>query len=146
VSNTGSEFSKLTDSEYKKDNAAIWRELNRIVAILDGPPSPGLRDYVNNFITTFNAVEKTRHEENQQKLADISRKMGQRSFWTGLAGVSVALMALIVSIVGIMVGIWLHTHAGITPVQLFHNSMAPAVSWSRQSLQDVVLPASFAPR
>ena len=146
MSNDGPEFSKLTASEYKKDVDSIWRELSRIAAILEGPPFPGLEDYVNTFITEFKAVEKERHTENQQKLADISRRMGQRSFWTGVAGVSVALMALIVSIVGIMVGIWLHTHAGITPVQLFHNSMAPAVSWSRQSLQDVVLPASFAPR
>src|ERR1700679_151868 len=95
VNNVGPEFSKLTASEYKKDVDSIWRELSRIAAILEGPPFPGLEDYVNTFITEFKAVEKERHTENQQKLADISRRMGQRSFWTGVAGALVALIALI---------------------------------------------------
>jgi hypothetical protein len=133
VSNDGPEFSKLTQREYEQDKASIWRELNRIVAILEGPPSPGLRDYVNNFITTFNAVEKTRHEENQQKLADISRKMGQRSFWVGVAGVGVAIMAIVISVVGIMVGIWLHTHANVDLPKLFADPQGMVVSSEEKS-------------
>jgi hypothetical protein len=138
----GTQFSKLTEREYKQDKDAIWRELTRIAAILEGPPFPGLEDYVNTFITEFKAVEKERHTENQQKLADISRKMGQRSFWVAVGGLSVALMALVVSIVGIMVGVWIHEHANINPAKLFQNSGAPTVSL-RQLPQSVTLPTSF---
>jgi hypothetical protein len=145
VSNDGPEFSKLTASEYKKDVDSIWRELNRIAAILEGPPFPGLEDYVNTFITEFKAVEKERHTENQQKLADISRKMGQRSFWIGIAGVSISLMALVVTIVGIMVGIWIHTHANVDLPKLFQDGGAPSVSL-QQLPQNVNLPASFSLR
>jgi hypothetical protein len=138
----GTQFSKLTEREYKQDKDAIWRELTRIAAILEGPPFPGLEDYVNTFITEFKAVEKERHTENQQKLADISRKMGNRSFWVAVGGVSIALMALVVSIVGIMVGIWIHEHATVNPSKLFQNSGAPTVSL-RQLPQSVTLPSSF---
>ena len=138
----GTQFSKLTEREYKQDKDAIWRELTRIAAILEGPPFPGLEDYVNTFITEFKAVEKERHTENQQKLADISRKMGQRSFWVAVGGVSVALMALVVSIVGILVGVWIHEHANINPAKLFQNSGTPTVSL-RQLPQSVTLPTSF---
>lgn len=138
----GTQFSRLTEREYKQDKDAIWRELTRIAAILEGPPFPGLEDYVNTFITEFKAVEKERHTENQQKLADISRKMGQRSFWVAVGGVSIALMALVVSIVGIMVGVWIHEHANVNPSKLFQNSGAPTVSL-RQLPQSVTLPSSF---
>ena len=138
----GTQFSKLTEREYQQDKDAIWRELTRIAAILEGPPFPGLEDYVNTFITEFKAVEKERHTENQQKLADISRKMGNRSFWVAVGGVSIALMALVVSIVGIMVGVWIHEHANINPAKLFQNSGAPTVSL-RQLPQSVTLPTSF---
>jgi hypothetical protein len=138
----GTQFSKLTEREYKQDKDAIWRELTRIAAILEGPPFPGLEDYVNTFITEFKAVEKERHTENQQKLADISRKMGNRSFWVAVGGVSIALMALVVSIVGIMVGIWIHEHATVNPSKLFRDSGAPTVSL-RQPPQSVTLPSSF---
>jgi hypothetical protein len=138
----GTQFSKLTEREYKQDKDAIWRELTRIAAILEGPPFPGLEDYVNTFITEFKAVEKERHTENQQKLADISRKMGNRSFWVAVGGVSIALMALVVSIVGIMVGVWIHEHANVNPSKLFQDSGAPTVSL-RQPPQSVTLPSSF---
>ena len=138
----GTQFSRLTEREYKQDKDAIWRELTRIAAILEGPPFPGLEDYVNTFITEFKAVEKERHTENQQKLADISRKMGQRSFWVAIGGVSIALMALVVSIVGIMVGVWIHEHANVNPSKLFQDSGAPTVSL-RQLPQSVTLPTSF---
>ena len=138
----GTQFSKLTEREYKQDKDAIWRELTRIAAILEGPPFPGLEDYVNTFITEFKAVEKERHTENQQKLADISRKMGNRSFWVAVGGVSIALMALVVSIVGIMVGVWIHEHATVNPSKLFQNSGVPTVSL-RQLPQSVTLPTSF---
>ena len=138
----GTQFSKLTEREYKQDKDAIWRELTRIAAILEGPPFPGLEDYVNTFITEFKAVEKERHTENQQKLADISRKMGNRSFWVAVGGVSIALMALVVSIVGIMVGVWIHEHATVNPSKLFQNSGVPTVSL-RQLPQSVTLPSSF---
>ncbi len=138
----GTQFSRLTEREYKQDKDAIWRELTRIAAILEGPPFPGLEDYVNTFITEFKAVEKERHTENQQKLADISRKMGNRSFWVAVGGVSIALMALVVSIVGIMVGVWIHEHANVNPSKLFQDSGAPTVSL-RQPPQSVTLPTSF---
>ena len=138
----GTQFSRLTEREYKQDKDAIWRELTRIAAILEGPPFPGLEDYVNTFITEFKAVEKERHTENQQKLADISRKMGNRSFWVAVGGVSIALMALVVSIVGIMVGVWIHEHANVNPSKLFQDSGAPTVSL-RQLPQSVTLPSSF---
>jgi hypothetical protein len=143
--NDGSRFLSLTKGEYERDQKAIWEVLERVTAILDGPPFPGLRERVHTFITTFEAVEEERHRENQGKLADISRKMGQRSFWTGVAGVSVALMALIVSIVGIMVGIWIHTHANVDLPKLFQDGGAPSVSL-RQLPQSVTLPSSFSLR
>jgi hypothetical protein len=143
--NDGSRFLSLTKGEYERDQKAIWEVLERVTAILDGPPFPGLRERVHTFITTFEAVEEERHRENQGKLADISRKMGQRSFWTGVAGVSVALMALIVSIVGIMVGIWIHTHANVDLPKLFQDGGAPSVSL-QQLPQNVNLPASFSLR
>lgn len=146
MSNDGVQISRLTKGEYERDQKAIWDKINRFEAILDGTPgsqTPGLRERVSTFITQFEAVEEERHRENQGKLAEISRKMGQRSAWIGVAGVSVAFMALVISIVGIMVGIWLHTHAGINPVQLFHDSMTPALSWSRKFPQDVTLPAVY---
>jgi hypothetical protein len=83
--------------------------------------------------------------ENQQKLADISRKMGNRSFWVAVGGVSIALMALVVSIVGIMVGVWIHEHANVNPSKLFQDSSAPSVSL-QQLPQNVNLPASFSLR
>jgi hypothetical protein len=143
--NDGSRFLSLTKGEYERDQKAIWEVLERVTAILDGPPFPGLRERVHTFITTFEAVEEERHRENQGKLADISRKMGQRSFWTGVAGVSVALMALIVSVVGIMVGIWIHTHANVDLPKLFQDGGAPSVSL-QQLPQNVNLPASFSLR
>jgi hypothetical protein len=132
--NDGSRFLSLTKGEYERDQKAIWEVLERVTAILDGPPFPGLRERVHTFITTFEAVEEERHRENQGKLADISRKMGQRSFWIGVAGVSVSMMALVVTIVGIMVGIWIHTHASVDPLKIFHDSFAPAVGYFQQTV------------
>jgi hypothetical protein len=143
--NDGSRFLSLTKGEYERDQKAIWEVLERVTAILDGPPFPGLRERVHTFITTFEAVEEERHRENQGKLADISRKMGQRSFWIGVAGVSVSLMALVVTIVGIMVGIWIHTHANVDLPKLFQDGGAPSVSL-QQLPQNVNLPASFSLR
>lgn len=130
----GSRFLSLTKGEYERDQKAIWEVLERVTAILDGPPFPGLRERVHTFITTFEAVEEERHRENQGKLADISRRMGQRSFWVGVAGVSISLMALVVTIVGIMVGIWIHTHAHVDLPKIFHDSFAPAVGYFQQSV------------
>jgi hypothetical protein len=143
--NDGSRFLSLTKGEYERDQKAIWEVLERVTAILDGPPFPGLRERVHTFITTFEAVEEERHRENQGKLADISRKMGQRSFWIGIAGVSISLMALVVTIVGIMVGIWIHTHANVDLPKLFQDGGAPSVSL-QQLPQNVNLPASFSLR
>jgi hypothetical protein len=140
--NDGSRFLSLTKGEYERDQEAIWEVLERVTAILDGPPFPGLRERVHTFITTFEAVEEERHRENQGKLADISRKMGNRSFWVAVGGVSIALMALVVSIVGIMVGVWIHENATVNPSKLFQNSGAPTVSL-RQLPQSVTLPSSF---
>jgi predicted glutamine amidotransferase len=115
-------------------------DIRRIKETLYGPPYPGLEARVNAFFTTFEAVEKTRHEENQQQLTALNSKMGQRSFWVSVAGVAVAFASLMVAIAAIAATIYLAKHADLEPTKLFSREPNPVVS-STQAPNDAHIPS-----
>jgi hypothetical protein len=108
-------------------------DVRRIKETLYGPPYPGLEARVNNFITTFEAVEKTRHEENQKQLADLNEKMGQRSLWMQVAGVAIAFASLMVAIAAIAATVYLARHADLDPLKLFTQEPQTALSYTQDA-------------
>ena len=105
-------------------------KLSRAYEVLFGPPYPGLEARVNAFITTFEAVEKTRHEENQAQLSELNRKLGIRSFWVAVGGLAIAFASLMVGIAAIAATVYLAKHADAEPWKLFSQPFEPALqSW-----------------
>jgi hypothetical protein len=50
---------------------SIWRELNRLKEIIEGPPHPGLETRVDRFLTRFETIEAERdkqHKANRWRL------------------------------------------------------------------------------
>jgi hypothetical protein len=111
-------------------------KLSRAYETLFGPPYPGLEARVNAFITTFEAVETTRHEENQDKLAQINLKLSHRNLWVTIAGVAIAFASLMVGIAAIGATMYLAKHSDLEPMKLFSGDNQPVVSSTQAIPQD----------
>jgi hypothetical protein len=109
-------------------------DVRRIKETLYGPPYPGLEARVNQFIATFEAVEKTRHEENQAQLAQINSKMGQRALWTQIAGVAIALAGVMVAIAALAATLYIAKHAALDPLKLWGNQPSSVLSSTEDSI------------
>jgi hypothetical protein len=115
-------------------------KLARAYEVLFGPPYPGLEARVNTFITKFEAVETVRHEENQDKLAQINQKLATRSFWVTVAGVSIAFASLCIGAMALAATIYLSKHSQVDPLKLFSNHFDPVVSSWEKSPEDSSAP------
>jgi hypothetical protein len=145
VSIDGTQFS-LSEREYQNDKSSIWRELSRIGAIVEGPPHPGLDKRVSTFIDKFEAIETQRHEENQEKLQQISNKLGSRSLITNIAMVIATIAGVMVAIAAVAATLYLAHHAEMEPLDLLGHPRSSVVSLQQNPPQSVGLPASFALR
>lgn len=115
--------------------AADNGDLRRCKETLFGPPYPGLEARVTAFITTFEAVEKTRHAENQEQLSQLNAKLGQRSFWVSVAGIAVAFASLMVAIAAIAATLYLAKHAAVDPRKLFSGDTLPVYAHYQKAPQ-----------
>lgn len=64
----------ITRGEYNSDQNALWKEIGRLRAILEGPPHPGLETRVLEALTESRTIEKEtakRHASNSRRLDTI---------------------------------------------------------------------------
>lgn len=109
----------ITRREFESEKTTVWREIRRIREIVEGPPHPGLEKRVDAFMTTFAAVEKTRHEENQEQLQQLNQKLAVRSQWVAVAGIAIAFASLMVGILALYATVYIAKHADVAPIKLF---------------------------
>lgn len=109
----------VTRAEAEAKHVEIWRELDRIKGIIEGPPHPGLERRAILFFDNYETIEKerdrvqaSRHSENKDANDKIQTRI---QFW----GAIIALLALFCA--GCMAYLALKSalHASIDPVEIF---------------------------
>ena len=62
---------RLSWTEFKQAIAEIWKEINRLWRIVEGPPHPGLEKQVSDFLVeyrTLQTVSEKHHKANTTRL------------------------------------------------------------------------------
>ncbi len=99
----------MADLQFSQDCAVAVEQLKdfarRIHGELHGNGQKGFMEKVNEFMTTFEAVETERHRENTERLENISSQVGKKSLIWTIAGVLVAIAALVVGTLSIYVAV-----------------------------------------
>ena len=74
----------LTRREYEAKHGEMWREINRLKEILEGPPHPGLESKVSSHLIESQTEEKQRdkqHAANRWRLDFIIAALAALAAW-----------------------------------------------------------------
>lgn len=75
---------QATRRELEDFKDSIWREVNRLKEIIEGPPHPGLETRVDRFLTRFETIEAERdkqHKANRWRLDAIIAILAATAAW-----------------------------------------------------------------